>query len=142
MKYWLVKSEPEVYSWDDLVREGKTMWEGVRNYGARNNLRDMKKGDHVLFYHSHDKEIVGLSRVTREHYPDPTADDKKWVVVDIEPLKPLVKKISLEAIKKDQRLAEIKLIRQSRLSVMPLTVKEYGVLLEKGEISGQETASN
>lgn len=130
MKHWLVKSEPSAYSWDDLVKDGKTAWTGVRNYQARINLREMKVGDRVLFYHSVvGKEIVGQAEVCRESYPDPTAKEEGWICVDLKPLKPLPKAVSLEAIKAEKSLAEIKLLRQSRLSVMPLSATEYKTII-------------
>jgi len=133
MEYWLVKSEPATYSWDDLVKDGWTYWDGVRNYQARNNLKDMKKGDRVLFYHSNKGlEIVGVSRVIREYYPDPTTEDERWVVVDIEPVQALKNPVTLSEIKTDRNLKNMSLIKQSRLSVMPVTKKEYEVILKKG----------
>ena len=131
MKYWLVKSEPAAYSWNDLVRDGSTAWTGVRNFQARINLRSMKTGDKVLFYHSvTGKEVVGISEVSREAYPDPTAKEGEWVCVDIKPKKALKSPVTLEAVKKDKRLQEIKLLRQSRLSVMPLEKAEFDAILE------------
>lgn len=133
MKYWLVKSEPSTYSWDDLLKDGWTYWDGVRNYQARNNLKDMKKGDRVLFYHSNKGlEIVGVAKVIREYYPDPTTEDERWVVVDIEPEQALKNPVTLSEIKSDGNLKNISLIKQSRLSVMPVTKKEYEVILKKG----------
>lgn len=133
MKYWLVKSEPSTYSWDDLLKDGWTYWDGVRNYQARNNLKDMKKGDRVLFYHSNKGlEIVGVARVIREYYPDPTTEDERWVVVDIEPERALKTPVTLSEIKSDGNLKNISLIKQSRLSVMPVTKKEYEIILKKG----------
>lgn len=133
MKYWLVKSEPSTYSWDDLLKDGWTYWDGVRNYQARNNLKDMKKGDQVLFYHSNKGlEIVGVAKVIREYYPDPTTEDERWVVVDIEPEQALKNPVTLSEIKSDGNLKNISLIKQSRLSVMPVTKKEYEVILKKG----------
>jgi len=118
---WLVKSEPGTYSWDDLVRDGSTRWDGVRNPLARNHLAAMKKGDSVLFYHSGDaRAVVGLARVTREAYPDPSADDPRWLAVDLAPVRPLKTPVTLAAIKADPRLADLPLVRQSRLSVMPI----------------------
>ena len=132
--YWLVKQEPEAYSWDDFVKEGETYWDGVRNYQARNNLRAMKKGDLVFFYHSvSDKEIVGVAKVTREHYPDPTAKEGDWLVVDLAAAKPMKKPVSLAQIKADKSLEDIALIKQSRLSVMPITEGEFRRILELGE---------
>ncbi len=130
MNYWMVKQEPDSYSWDDFVNDGKTDWTGVRNYQARNNLRDMKKGDNVLFYHSNiGKEVVGVAKVTKTAFPDPTADDEKWVAVELSPVKSLKKPVGLEKIKENLALKDIKLIRQSQLSVMPLTKDEYEEIL-------------
>lgn len=130
MNYWLVKSEPEAYSWATFVKEGKAAWTGVRNFQARNNLRTMKQGDTVCFYHSvTDKQIVGLARVTREFYPDATADEGDWSCVDLVPVKPLVKPVSLESIKADKALREMPLLKQSRLSVTPLTEAQFQRLL-------------
>ncbi|HMO81006.1 MAG TPA: EVE domain-containing protein [Pyrinomonadaceae bacterium] len=130
MNYWMVKQEPDSYSWDDLVKDGKTDWTGVRNYQARNNLREMKKGDKVLFYHSNvGKEVVGIAKVTNTAFPDPTAHDDKWVAVELSPEKPLKKPVGLDQIKSNIALKDIKLIRQSQLSVMPLTKDEYEEIL-------------
>ena len=132
--YWMVKQEPETYSWDDFVSDGKTDWTGVRNYQARNNLREMKTGDRVLFYHSgKDKAVVGLAEVLKSAYPDPTADDEQWVAVDLKPVKPLKNPVQLAAIRYDKRLAELPLIRQSQLSVMPLTKDEFEIIVTTGE---------
>ena len=132
--YWLVKQEPEAYSWDDFVKEGETYWDGVRNYQARNNLRAMKKGDLVFFYHSvSDKEIVGVAEVTQEHYPDPTAKEGDWSVVDLAAVKPMKKPVSLAQIKAEKSLEDIALIKQSRLSVMPITEAEFRRILKLGE---------
>lgn len=134
MKYWLVKSEPELYSWEKFVSEGSATWEGVRSYQARNNLQAMAKGDPVLFYHSQEgREVVGIATVSKEAYQDPTTDDERWVTVDITPTVALQKPVPLSAIKMDERLQEIGLIRQSRLSVMPLKPEEFDALLELGE---------
>ena len=131
MNYWLVKSEPAAYAWPQLVKDGKTAWTGVRNFAARLNLRAMKKGDLVCFYHSvTEKQVVGLARVAREFYPDPTAEDGDWSCVDLEPVKPLQHPVTLEAIKTESILKEMKLVRQSRLSVTPLTSAEFARLLE------------
>jgi predicted RNA-binding protein with PUA-like domain len=133
MQHWLVKSEPDKYSWADLVRDGKTMWDGVRNYQARNNMQQMQPGDLVLFYHSvSEKAIVGIAKVEKTAYPDPTTDDARWVVVDIVPFRDFKEPVTLEQIKKDQRLENIALLRQSRLSVMPLKAEEFDVLLALG----------
>ncbi len=119
--FWLVKQEPSSYSWSDFVAEGETAWTGVRNYTARNNLRKMKKGDEVLFYHSgDDKAVVGIARVTRTAYPDPTAKGEDWSAVDLNAVKPLPRPVTLHEIKANPRLKGIHLVRQSRLSVMPL----------------------
>ena len=119
----MVKQEPETYSWDDFVKDGRTDWTGVRNYQARNNLREMKVGDSVLFYHSgKGKEVVGVAEVAKGAYADPTADDAQWVAVALKPLKPLSVPVPLAAIRYDKRLAQLPLIRQSQLSVMPLTI--------------------
>ena len=131
--YWLVKQEPEAYSWSDFVKDGRTVWTGVRNFQARNNLRAMKKGDVVAFYHSvTDKQVVGLARVEREAYPDPTADEGDWSCVDLVPGKALKHPVSLDAIKADKLLADMPLVRQSRLSVTPLTEQQFERLLELG----------
>jgi predicted RNA-binding protein with PUA-like domain len=129
--YWLVKSEPESYSWSDFVKDGKTAWTGVRNFQARNNLRAMKQGDLVLFYHSvSEKQIVGIARVEKEFYPDATAKEGDWSCVDLVPVKPLKNFVTLEAIKSDKILKDILLIRQSRLSVTPLNEIQFKRLLE------------
>jgi predicted RNA-binding protein with PUA-like domain len=131
MNYWLVKSEPEAYSWSQLLKDGQTAWTGVRNFQARLNLRAMKKGDSVFFYHSvSDKQVVGLARVVREAYPDPTAEEGDWACVDLAPEKTLAQPVTLEAIKADKILCEMKLVRQSRLSVSPLTVEQARRLLK------------
>ncbi len=131
--YWMVKQEPETYSWDDFVRDGKTDWTGVRNYQARNNLREMKTGDRVLFYHSgKDKAVVGLAEVVKAAYPDPTADDGQWIAVDLKPVRPFATRVPLPAIRYDKRLNGLPLIRQSQLSVMPLTKDEYDVITAMG----------
>jgi predicted RNA-binding protein with PUA-like domain len=133
MQHWLVKSEPEKYAWADLVRDGRTTWDGVRNYQARNNLQQMQPGDLVLYYHSvSEKAIVGIAKVDRPAYPDPTTDDPKWVVVDLVPFRDFKDPVTLEQIKQDKRLENIALLRQSRLSVMPLTAEEFDVLLALG----------
>lgn len=129
MKYWLVKQEPEAYSFDDLINDGKTDWTGVRNYQARNNLREMKKGDKVLFYHSiSEKSVVGIAQVSKEEFTDPT--DEKWIAVEISPIEKLQKPVTLEQIKAEKKLENIALIKQSRLSVMPLMKVEYDAILK------------
>lgn len=130
MNYWLVKSEPFKYSWDTFVSLKRDHWDGVRNYQARNNLKAMAEGDLVLFYHSNEgKEVVGIAKVVREFYQDPTTEDTQWVVVDLEPVEKLPKPVSLATIKKDDRLANISLIKQSRLSVMPIKKEEFDIIL-------------
>jgi predicted RNA-binding protein with PUA-like domain len=131
MNHWLVKSEPVKYSWEKFNKDGRTFWDGVRNYQARNNLRLMKDGDLVMWYHSNDgKEIVGIARVVKEFYQDPTTEDPNWVVVDLEPVESLKKPITLEQIKADDRLKDIGLVRQGRLSVMALKREEFDRILE------------
>ncbi|MCB9306906.1 MAG: EVE domain-containing protein [Lewinellaceae bacterium] len=132
-QYWLVKSEPDVYGFDQLVKDGRTRWDGVRNYQARNNLRAMKAGDLCLFYHSNiGLEIVGIARVAKEHYPDPTAEKGDWSAVDLEPLKPFAKAVPLTEIKKHPGLQQLGLVRNARLSVMPVTFDEFSTLLKLG----------
>ena len=132
--FWIVKQEPSQYSWQQFEIDGSTYWDGVRNYQARNNLKAMKKGDKLLFYHSViGKEIVGIAEVTRESYPDPTTNDERWVVVDLKPLKAFKIPVPLEIIKTHQELSDIPLIKQSRLSVMPIKKKEFQVLLNLGK---------
>lgn len=130
---WMVKQEPEKYSWDDFVRDGRTDWAGVRNFQARNNLRQMKVGDSVLFYHSSTgKCVVGIAEVAKAAYPDPTADDPQWVAVDIKPVKPLNEPVPLASIRYHPKLGNLPLIRQSQLSVMPLTKEEFQTILTMG----------
>ncbi len=134
--FWLVKSEPFKYSWDNLVADGSTYWDGVRNYMARNNLQAMKKGDLALYYHSNEgKEVVGVARVTREFYPDPTTDDERWVVVDFEPVKPLNEPVGLSQIREDPELRDIAMLRYNRLSVAPVTRPEFRRILKLGKTS-------
>jgi len=131
---WLVKSEPFKYSWDDLVRDGGTYWDGVRNYEARNNLQAMKRGDRLLYYHSNEgKEIVGIAKVTKSAYPDPTTDDDRWVAVDVAPVKPLAEPVTLAQIKGDAALKKIQLVTHSRLSVMPIAKAAYDRILKLGK---------
>ena len=131
---WLVKQEPETYSWSDFVSDGGTDWTGVRNYQARNNLREMRTGERVLFYHSgKDKAVVGVAEVVKSAYPDPTADDEQWVAVDLKPVKALKNPVPLAAIRYDKRLSQLPLIRQSQLSVMSLTKDEFDILVATGE---------
>jgi predicted RNA-binding protein with PUA-like domain len=134
MNYWLVKSEPETYSWATLVKEGKTAWTGVRNYAARNHLRAMKSGDAVFFYHSgEEKSVVGLAHVAKEVYPDPTAAEGDWSAVDLTPVKSLVEPVALSQIKTDKILKEMALVKQSRLSVIPVAREQFRRLLELSE---------
>ena len=133
MAYWLVKSEPEEYSWEKFTEEKQTVWSGIRNYAARGHLNAMKKGDEVFFYHSNTGlDIVGIAKVVKEAYQDPTTDDERWVAVDLKTHKKLKKPVSLETIKKDKRLANMALVRIGRLSVQPVTVKERDVIMELG----------
>lgn len=133
MNHFLVKSEPFKYSWDKFVADGRTFWDGVRNYQARNNLKAMKEGDLVLFYHSNEgKEVVGIAKVVREFYQDPTTEDPNWVVVELSPVQTLKKTVTLEQIKKDDRLKDISLVRQGRLSVIELKAEEFDRILELG----------
>ena len=132
--FWLVKQEPSSYSWSDLVAEGETSWTGVRNFAARNNLRKMRPGDEVLFYHSGDeKGVVGIAKVTRTAYPDPTAKEGDWSTVHLAAVKPLPRAVTLHEIKSNSRLKGIPLIRQSRLSVMPLTESDFREILKMGD---------
>lgn len=131
MAYWLVKSEPSSYSWEQLEKDKRTRWEGVRNFAARNFLKQMKAGDKVFYYHSNEgMEIVGIAEVVQEFYQDPATQDANWVVVDIKPLKKLQKPVTLKQIKADKRLAGMALVKISRLSVQPVGEKEWAVVLE------------
>lgn len=133
MNYWLVKSEPFKYSWEQFNKDGRTFWDGVRNYQARNNLRAMKEGDLVLFYHSNEgKSVVGIAKVVRESYQDPTTDDQNWLVVDLVPVETLKNPVSLEQIKADPLLQNIGLVKQGRLSVMGMKVEEFDRIVELG----------
>ena len=134
MNYWLVKSEPFKYSWDDFVKEGVSVWDGVRNYQARNNLKEMKKGDWVFFYHSNEgMEVLGLAEVKKEFYQDPTTEDPRWVVIEIVPIKKLNKTVTLKMMKSDDRLSNLALIKQSRLSVTPVGKQEFDIILSLSE---------
>ena len=131
MNYWLVKSEPESYSWAQFVKDGRTAWTGVRNYQARIHLRAMKTGDRVLFYHSNEgKNVVGIAKVVKAAYPDSTAAEGDWVCVDLAPVTPLAKPVGLDIVKTDSRLQEMVLVKNSRLSVQPVTEKQFNRILE------------
>ncbi|MEP6926598.1 MAG: EVE domain-containing protein [Ginsengibacter sp.] len=131
MNYWLVKSEPSTYGWEQLVKDKKTTWDGVRNYAARIHLRSMKKGDEVLYYHSNEgMEIVGIAKVDKEAYQDPTTEDINWVAVDLKPYKKIKHPVSLAQIKADKRLQDMALVRLGRLSVQPVTEKEWKIIME------------
>ena len=133
MNHWLVKSEPVKYSWEKFLSEGRTFWDGVRNYQARNNLREMKEGDLVLYYHSNEgKAVVGIAKVVKTAYHDPTTSDPNWVVVDLSPVESLKNPVTLEQIKADPQLKDIGLVRQGRLSVMALKAAEFDRILELG----------
>ena len=130
MAYWLIKSEPFKYSWDQFVKDKQTFWDGVRNYAARNNLRAMKKGEEVLFYHSNEgMEIVGIAKVAKEAYQDPTTEEAAWLVVDFKPVRKLKKAVPLDAIKKDPRLANMDLVRLGRLSVQSVKEEEWKIIM-------------
>lgn len=135
MNYWLVKSDPDTYSWNNMTNDKRTFWDGVRNFQARNYLKEMKIDDLVLFYHSQsDKSIVGITKIVKEHYPDPTTDDDRWVVVDLEVVDSLQKPVPLETIKSNPILANLPLIKQQRLSVMPLNKEQYDEIIKLGNI--------
>jgi predicted RNA-binding protein with PUA-like domain len=130
VNYWLVKSDPETYSWEMLLHDKYTVWDGVRNYQARNNLKLMKKGDMVLFYHSQlEKAIMGVAKISNEYFHDPTANEGDWVAVEIKPLKTFKQQVSLEDIKKNNLLKAIGLLKQPRLSIMPITKAEFDEIL-------------
>jgi len=132
MNYWLVKSEPGTFSWDDLMHDKKTGWDGVRNFQARNNLKAMKKGDMTFFYHSmEDKAVVGIAKITKESYPDPK--DNEWVAVEIAPVKKLKKPVTLAQIKADKRLSDMVLVKSSRLSVQPVKADEFDLVVALSE---------
>ena len=132
MKYWLMKSEPDVFSFDDLIAKGQEHWDGVRNYTARNNMQSMKVGDKAFFYHSNiGKEIVGIVKIVKEAYQDPTTDETAWVCVDVAPKEKLKNPVTLAAIKANPNLAEMKIIKQSRLSVIDISKDEFDEILEK-----------
>lgn len=130
-QHWMVKQEPSAYSWEDFVRDGGTAWTGVRNFQARNHLRAMRRGDRVLFYHSvTEKAVVGIAEVVREAFPDPTSTEGDWVCVQLAPVTPLRRPVALQEIKATPALKDIALLRQSRLSVLPLTEKEHEIILK------------
>ncbi len=131
MKYWLLKSEPNAWSWDNQVKEGASMWDGVRNYQARNNLKEMKKNDLCFFYHSvTERSIVGIVKIVKEYYPDPTDKTGRFVVVDVKATKKIKNPVSLDQIKKNSKLQDIALVKQSRLSVMPLKKTEWDIIIK------------
>ncbi|MEP6595611.1 MAG: EVE domain-containing protein [Ginsengibacter sp.] len=136
MAYWLVKSEPSAYSWDQLVKDKKTTWDGVRNFAARIHLKTMKKDDEVLFYHSNEgMEIVGIAKVAKEFYQDPTTDDTNWVAVDLKPHKKLKNPVALTQVKSDKRLEDMALVRLGRLSVQPVTEKQWKIVMELADMN-------
>src|SRR5580693_7109893 len=136
MAHWLVKSEPSSYSWEQLQKDKQTTWDGIRNYAARNHLKSMKKGDEVFFYHSNEgTEIVGIAKVSKAFFQDPTTDEEAWVAVELKPGRKIKNPVSLDAIKKDKRLAEMALVRIGRLSVQPVTDKEWEIVLK---MAGEE----
>jgi predicted RNA-binding protein with PUA-like domain len=136
MAHWLIKSEPEVYSWEQLVKDKQTRWDGIRNYAARLHLRAMKKGDTIFFYHSNKgTEIVGIATVAKEAYPDPSTSDPAWSAIDIKPLKKISIPVTLEQIKKEKKLADMSLVRISRLSVQPVSEEEWNIVMKMGGMS-------
>ncbi len=134
MNYWLIKTEPDAYSWEKFVAQGRSVWDGVRNFQARNNLKAMQMDDLALFYHSNQgKEIVGIAKVVKEHYPDPTIpEDPRWVVVEFEPVQALDIAVTLVQLKADERFANLALFKQSRLSVVPINGDEFGAIVDLG----------
>lgn len=135
MRYWLLKSEPSAYSWDRLVKDKRTDWSGVRNHQAANNLKAMQRGDRAFFYHSgEDKAIVGIAEIVKEAYPDPGDKEGRFVMVDVAPLEPVKAPVSLAAIKAEKRLADFALVRQSRLSVVPVSAEEWRLLCKMGGV--------
>ena len=134
MNYWLMKSEPGAYSWDDLVKDGRTHWDGVRNFQARNNMKAMKEGDLALYYHSvNEKSAVGIAKIVKEYYQDPTTDDERWVVVDIVPVEKFKKPVTLAEIKAEERLSQMVLVNNSRLSVQPVRKEEFDLVVGMGQ---------
>lgn len=131
MNYWLIKTEPNKYSWEDLVKLGRDHWDGVRNYAARMHMKNMKVGDLAFFYHSvKQRDIVGIAEIVKEHYPDPTTDDDRWVAVDVVPKEKLIKPVNLDQIKADARLSEMALVRIGRLSVQPVSQMEFDIIMK------------
>ena len=138
MNYWLIKTEPGNYSWDDLVKDKKTFWDGVRNYTARNNLKAMKANDLALYYHSvKEKSVIGIAKVVKEYYQDPTTDDDRWVAVDVVPFQKLINPVTLAQVKADSRLENMVLVRLSRLSVQPVKKEEFDIIVGMGEVENQ-----
>ncbi len=134
MNYWLIKSEPNTYSWDDLVKKGRDHWDGVRNFKARNNIKAMKVGDQCLFYHSvNEKSVIGIAEVVKEFYQDPTTDDHRWYVMDVAPLRKLKRPVSLAEVKANPRLENMALVKYSRLSVQPVRPEEFDIILQMSE---------
>jgi len=134
MNYWLIKSEPNTYSWDDLVAKGRDHWDGVRNFKARNNIKRMKEGDLCLFYHSvNEKAIVGIARVVKEYYPDPTTDDHRWYVMDVVPERKLKRPVTLAEIKADERLQDMQLVKYPRLSVQEVSKEAFDIIIAMSE---------
>ncbi len=134
MNYWLMKSEPGAYSWDDLVKDGRTHWDGVRNFQARNNMKAMKEGDLALYYHSvNEKSAVGIAKIVKEYYQDPTTDDERWVVVDIVPVEKFKRPVTLAEIKAEERLSQMVLVNNSRLSVQPVRKEEFDLVVGMGQ---------
>ena len=143
MNYWLVKSEPSVYGWQQFLKDKKTSWDGIRNYASRNNLRDMRKGDGIFFYHSNEgMEIVGIATVIKESYQDPTTEDKNWLAVDLKPVKKLKKPVTLSQIKNDPELSQMELVRISRLSVQKVNLKEWNRIVKFSLINSQHPNIN
>lgn len=134
MNYWLVKTEPDAYSWKDFTDLGRDHWDGVRNYAARNHMRAMECGDLVLFYHSgKERQIVGLATIVTEHYQDPTTDDDRWSVVDMEPVKPLQNSVTLKEIKANEQFTDMTLLKQSRLSVQPVSEDHFNLIMKMSD---------
>ncbi|MEQ9231869.1 MAG: EVE domain-containing protein [Cyclobacteriaceae bacterium] len=134
MNYWLIKSEPNTYSWDDLVKKGRDHWDGVRNFKARNNIKAMKVGDQCLFYHSvNEKSVIGIAEVVKEYYKDPTTDDHRWYVMDVVPVRKLNRPVTLAEVKADERLEKMVLVTHSRLSVQPVRPEEFDIIIEMSE---------